>query len=55
MYGDKPNKKQEEELLRLAEEQADAAEDATEIDDTSVDPDEDLERAEEPDPGTGVA
>ena len=29
MYGDKPGKNQDEQLMRLAEEQADAAEDAT--------------------------
>lgn len=55
VYGEKPSKKQEEELIELAEAQADEAEDVTEVDDTSVDADEHLEQQEEPTPGTGVA
>ncbi len=55
MYGDKPGKNQDEQLMRLAEEQADAAEDATEIDDSTTDPDEGLEQDEEPTTGSGLA
>ena len=55
MYGDKPGKSEEEELERLAREQAAMAEDATEIDDSTTDPDERLEQQEEPTPGTGLA
>ncbi|WP_336630413.1 MULTISPECIES: hypothetical protein [unclassified Microbacterium] len=54
MYGEKPSRKQEEELVELAEQQADDAEDVTEIDDASVDPDESLEREEEPTRGSGL-
>jgi len=55
MYGDKPGENQDEQLMRLAEEQADAAEDATEIDDSTTDPDEGLEQDEEPTTGSGLA
>lgn len=55
MYGEKPGRKQEEELVALAAQQADEAEDVTEVDDASVDPDERLEQEEEPTRGTGIA
>ncbi|GAA1643371.1 hypothetical protein [Microbacterium flavum] len=55
MYGEKPHHKDEEKLLDLAEEQADEAEDATEIDDSSTDPNKSLEQDEEPTTGTGLA
>lgn len=55
VYGEKPDRKQEEELVALAAQQADEAEDVTEVDDASVDPDERLEQEEEPARGTGLA
>ena len=55
MYGEKPSRSEEERLIDLARAQADEAEDVTEVDDSFVDPDEQVEQAEEPTTGTGIA